>query len=198
MTSSPPSTPNEISGDLPLRALGYWMGDLSAEQAALFEQQLAADQAARDALADIVQLHAGILRSGENSSENSTVARDFPGKTPGGSPATQQKSFCRFMPRGTITAAVVVATVLLAWGIRQPWSTTQSPTSLHSTQSHPTLLSVAELNSWSSLPVLEMSWPLDEDSLDLSATELEVSDWMMAAVNAEDRHSDSDAGEETL
>jgi|GEM_PF-5379359 len=191
MTSFNPSTSDEISGDLSLLALGYWMGDLSAEQVALFEQRLAAEQVARDALADVVQVHAGIL----GAAENSNVAQNVTREVTRGAPAARPKSFFDPVLRWTATAAaaVVVATVLLAWGIGRPWSDGQ-----HSALLYPALLPVAELNSWSSLPVLDAAWPMDEESLELPSTELEVSDWMMAAIGMEDRHSDADAGEETL
>src|SRR6185369_271876 len=52
------------ANDLPLLAHLYAGGELSVSEAALFEQRLAQDQAARDALAETVWMNA-ILQGGE-------------------------------------------------------------------------------------------------------------------------------------
>lgn len=178
--------------ELLLVAFRYHMAEMSPSEVAAFEQQLADDQATREALADIVQLRAAL-----GSGPVPATADVLPRSRPVSVRSVAARTVFRWP---AATATVTALALLVAW-------TTLRPAPEHS-------LSVGQFPSeaalWASLaPNAEMHLAASDLDDSTASTEffggqmavLEVPDWMLSAVEASsatERGHPADDDEETL
>ncbi|SFJ61284.1 anti-sigma factor [Planctomicrobium piriforme] len=155
------------SGELPpgevlLLASRYLSGELDSIAAADFEQRLADDQFARDALADVVQLTAAM------QSLPATELQVFPVQP---RPAAFTTSRRRLVLATLLSTAAVLALIAVVNIARLPSELPESP------------LEMADI--WTAVPEIEIPLDPEEEPFEPLAA-LDVPDWMFAALAADD------------
>ncbi|QDT34399.1 hypothetical protein [Thalassoglobus polymorphus] len=182
------------NSELLLQAHRYFTDEMPATERAEFETQLSSSLAAQDALADVVLIHQGLqLSEGKTSIASSqssavsnlcTVSSD--------QPAHARRSIVRIAALLTTSLALLV---VVGIGVRDQASSSNS-----------TLQNVAEVDSEGQSKDLEAMalWTLmstdehlpaesnDEANATHAAVELDVPDWMFAAVEASSLEDDLD------
>jgi hypothetical protein len=164
-------TADSNNSELLLRAFRYFNDEMNVSEQAEFEQQLGSDLATQEALADVVVIQESLLANGDLVQIRANA-----------SSASLSKVAALL-----VTAASIAAIIL---------SSTLSPRSKDSSQTHVAARTedVEAVSLWTLMGRErdETETDVDANVVSIAATEIDVPDWMFAAVEASDHDEDLD------